>query len=135
MRITKVVREHMEQVIGAKRLEANKKERAEYEARRKNCQEELGKLLNSISDDAFSILRKYGMDEEVKLWGDKCCAFEAIFDFKPQHIKNEAEEDIFNTNARSRKATQDAEIKRIELEAALGADREAFMAMLEAVTF
>lgn len=135
MRITKVVREHMEQVIGAKRLEANKEERAEYEARRKNCQEELGKLLNSISDDAFSILRKYGMDEEVKLWGDKRCAFEAIFDFKPQYIKNEAEEDIFNANARSRKATQDAEIKRIELEAALGADREAFMAMLEAVSF
>lgn len=135
MRITKVVREHMEQVIGAKRLEANKKERAEYEARRKSCEEELDKLLNSITDDAFDILRKYGMDEEVRVWGDKHCALEAIFEFKPQYIKNASEEQIFDTNARSRKATQDAEIKRIELEAALGADREAFMAMLEAVTF
>lgn len=135
MRITKVVREHMEQVIGAKRLEANKKERAEYEARRKSCEEELDKLLNSIAEDAFDILRKYGMDDEVKIWGDKRYAFEAIFDFKPQYIANASEEEIFNINARSRKATQDAEIKRIELEAALGADREAFMAMLEAVTF
>lgn len=56
MRITKVVREHMVQVIGAKRLEANKKERTEYEARRKSCEEELDKLLGSIAEDAFAIL-------------------------------------------------------------------------------
>lgn len=135
MRITKVVREHMEEVLNAKRSEANKKERAEYEARRQGCQEELGRLLNSIGEDAFDILRKYDMDAEVKVWGRNYCAPEAIFDFKPQYITNASEEEIFDTNARSRKATQDKEMKRIELEAALGADREAFMAMLEAVTF
>ena len=135
MRITKVVREHMESVLGAKRLEANKKERAEYDARRKSCKEELDKLLNSITEDALDILRKYGMDEEVVRYGRKGSAPEAIFQFYDQYITNASEEEIFNTNARSRKATQDAEIKRIELEAALGADREAFMAMLEAVTF
>lgn len=135
MRITKVVREHMESVLGAKRLEANKKERAEYEARRENCRKELDRLLNEISDDVFDILQKYGMDEEVKVWGRNCSAPEAIFNFRPEYITNAFEEDIFNTNARSRKATQDAEIKRIELEAALGADKKAFMAMLEAVTF
>lgn len=135
MRITKVVREHMESVIGAKRLEANKKERAEYEARRKNCREELNKLLNSITEDAFDILRKYDMDEKVRYYGNMRSAPEIIFQFYDQYIENASEEEIFNTNARSRKATQDAEIKRIELEAALGADKEAFMAMLEAVTF
>ena len=135
MRITKVVREHMEQVIGAKRLEANKKERAEYDARRKSCREELDKLLNSINEDVLDILRKYDMDEETMYYGRKRSAPEAIFQFYDQYITNASEEEIYNTNARSRKATQDAEIKRIELEAALGADKEAFMAMLEAVTF
>lgn len=135
MRITKVVREHMEEVLNAKRSEANKEERAEYEARREKCRKELERILNDISDDVFDILRKYGMDEEVKVWGHNHCAPEAIFDFKPQYITNASEEEIFNINARSRKATQDKEMKRIELEAALGADREAFMAMLEAVTF
>lgn len=135
MRITKVVREHMESVLGAKRLEANKKERAEYDARRKSCKEELDKLLNSITEDTLDILRKYGMDEEVVRYGREGSAPKAIFQFYDQYIRNASEEEIFNTNALSRKATQDAEIKRIELEAALGADREAFMAMLEAVTF
>ena len=135
MRITKVVREHMEEVLSAKRLEANKKERAEYEARRKDCTTELSRLLDSIQDEALGILCKYNMDEEIKCWGSMAEAVKSIFEFKPQYIKNEAEEVVYNASARNRKAFQDEEIKRIELEAALGANKDEFMAMLAAVTF
>ena len=135
MRITKVIRDYMGEVLSKKRLEANNNERAEYDARREKCKEELGKLLTSINEDAIRILRKYGMDEEVKAYGNMKSAPEAIFNFNPLYIKNAEEEKAFNDNADKRYATQKEEMKRIELEAALGADKDAFMAMLEAVTF
>lgn len=135
MRITKVIREYMEEVLTKKRLETNNNERAEYDARREKCREELGKLLTSINEDALHILRKYGMDAEVKVYGNMKNAPEAIFSFSPSYIKNAEEEKTFNDNASKRYATQKEEMKRIELEAALGADKDAFMAMLEAVTF
>ena len=135
MRITKVIRDYMEEVLSKKRLEANNNERAEYDARREKCKEELQKLLITINEDAFHILRKYGMDEEVKVYGNIKSTPEAVFNFNPLYVKNAEEEKIFETNAHNRYETQKEEMKRIELEAALGADKDAFMAMLEAVTF
>ena len=135
MRITKVIREYMEEVLSKKRLEANNNERAEYDARREKCREELGKLQNTINEDALSILRKYGMDTEVKVYGNMKNTPEAIFNFNPIYVKNAEEEKVFETNATKRYETQKEEMKRIELEAALGADKDAFMAMLEAVIF
>lgn len=135
MRVTKVIRDYMGEVLSKKRLEANNNERAEYDARREKCKEELGKLLTSINEDALRILRKYGMDEEIKGYGNMKSAPEAIFKFNPPYIKNTEEEKAFETNAYNRYETQKEEMKRIELEAALGADKDAFMAMLEAVTF
>lgn len=135
MRITKVIRDYMGEALSKKRLEANDNERAEYDARREECKEELGKLLTSINEDALHILRKYGMDGEVKAYGNMKSAPEAIFNFNPLYIKNAEEEKIFETNAHNRYEIQKEEMKRIELEAALGADKDAFMAMLEAVTF
>lgn len=135
MRITKVIRDYMEEVLSKKRLEANNKEKAEYDARREECKKELGKLLTSINEDALRILRKYGMDGEVKYYGDMKNTPEAIFSFNPLYVKNAEEEKVFETNAHNRYETQKEEMKRIELEAALGADKDAFMVMLEAVTF
>ena len=135
MRITKVIRDYMGEVLSKKRLEANNNERAEYDARREKCKEELQKLLTSINEDALHILWKYGMDGEVKVYGNMKNTPEAIFDFNPLYVKNAEEEKVFETNAHKRYETQKEEMKRIELEAALGADKDAFMAMLEAVTF
>ena len=135
MRITKVIRDYMGEVLSKKRLEANNNERAEYDARREKCKEELGKLLTSINEDALHILWKYGMDGEVKVYGNMKSTPEAIFNFNPIYVKNAEEEKVFEVNAHDRYETQKEEMKRIELEAALGADKDAFMAMLEAVTF
>lgn len=135
MRITKVIRDYMGEVLSKKRLKANDNERAEYDTRRKECKEELQKLLTSINEDALHILCKYGMDGEFKVYGNMKSAPEAIFNFNPMYVKNAEEEKVFETNAHNRYETQKEEMKRIELEAALGADKDAFMAMLEAVTF
>ena len=77
----------------------------------------------------------YGMDREIKGYGDMKSATKVIFSFNPAYVKNAEEEKVFETNAQNRYKTQKEEMKRIELEAALGADKDAFMAMLEAVTF
>ena len=135
MRITKVIRDYMEEVLSKKRLEVNNNERAEYDARCEECKEELRKLLTAINEDALHILCKYGMDGEIKAYGNMKSAPEAIFSFNPMYVKNAEEGKVFETNAHNRYETQKEEMKRIELEAALGADKDAFMAMLEAVTF
>lgn len=135
MRITKVIRDYMGEVLSKKRMEANNNERADYDTRRKDCGEELGELLNTIHEETSRILRKYNMDEETFAFGSKQDAFKAIFSFRPQYIMNAEEEKTFSNNAQKRYATQKEELKRIELEAALGADKDAFMAMLEAITF
>ena len=135
MRITKVIRDYMGEVLSKKRLEANNNERAEYDARREKCKGELQKLLTTINEDTLRILRKYGMDEEVNAYGNMKNTPETVFSFNPLYIKNAKEEKAFETSANKRYETQKEEMKRIELEAALGADKDAFMAMLEAVTF
>ena len=135
MRITKVIRDYMGEVLSKKRLEANGNERAEYDARCKECKGELEKLLTSINEDALRILCEYGMDGEVKVYGNMKSTPEAIFSFNPLYVKNAEEEKVFETNAHNRYETQKEEMKRIELEAALGADKDTFMAMLEEVTF
>lgn len=41
MKMTKVIREYMEETLSIKRLKANKETRADYDARRKACIEEI----------------------------------------------------------------------------------------------
>ena len=64
MKITKVIREFMEETLSAKRVAANNEARADYDARRKACIEEIEVLRQSMRDPVENILRKYGMDME-----------------------------------------------------------------------
>ena len=62
MKMTKVIREYMEETLSAKRLEANKKSRADYDARRKACIEEL-KALREKNGYNYEIEMDGGINE------------------------------------------------------------------------
>ena len=133
MKITKVIREFMEETLTAKRLEADKKSRADYDARRKACIEEIEALRESMREPVENILRKYGMDTEYGWNCDRKPMFEEVWYMRDSSILNQTELDAIRAKARDRMETQKRAIRGIELEMALGGDKAKFMEMLSNV--
>ena len=129
MKITKVIREFMEETLTAKRLEADKKSRADYDARRKACIEEIEALRESMREPVENILRKYGMDMEYA----RKPMFDEIWYMRDSSIQNQKELTDIREKERNRMDTQKQAIRDIELEMALGGNKEKFMEMLEQV--
>lgn len=133
MKITKVIREFMEETLSAKRLEVNKEARADYDARRKACIEELKALRESMRDPVENILRKYDMDMEYKWCSSANPMFDEVWEMNDGRIQNQTELAIIRDKEQRRMETQKTAIRDIELEMALGGDKTKFMEMLEQV--
>lgn len=129
MKMTKVIREYMEETLSAKRLEANKKSRADYEARRKACIEEIEVLRESMREPIENILRKYGMDMEYGSY-DPNPMFDEIWYMRDASIQNQTELTAIREKERERMETQKKAMRDIELEMALGGNKAKFMEML-----
>lgn len=132
MKITKVIREYMQETLFAKCLEANKKSRADYDARRKACIEEIEALRESMREPIENILRKYGMDMEYGSYNPKPM-FDEIWYMNDSSIQNQIELTAIREKERGRMETQKKAMRDIELEMALGGDKEKFLEMLEQV--
>ena len=129
MKMTKVIREYMEGTLSAKRLEANKRARADYNARCKACVEELKALRESMREPIENILRKYDMDMEYGSYNPKPM-FDEIWYMHDSSIQNQNELTAIREKERKRMETQKTAIRNIELEMALGGDKAKFMEML-----
>ena len=132
MKMTKVIREYMEETLSAKRLEANKEARADYDARRKACIDELEALRESMREPIENILRKYGMDMEYGSYNPNPM-FDEIWYRHDSSIQNQTELTAIREKERKRMETQKTAIRDIELEMALGGDKAKFMEMLSNV--
>lgn len=132
MKMTKVIREYMEETLSAKRLEANKKSRADYDARRKACIEEIEVLRESMREPIENILRKYGMDMEYGSYNPNPM-FDEIWYMRDSSILNQTELTAIREKERGRMETQKKAMRDIELEMALGGDKAKFMDMLSNV--
>lgn len=132
MKITKVIREYMEETLSAKRIEANKEARADYDARRKACIEEIEALRESMREPVENILRKYGMDMEYGSY-NPTSMFDEIWYMRSTSIQNQDELTTIREKEQSRMETQKLAIRDIELEMALGGDKAKFMEMLSNV--
>ena len=130
MKITKVIREYMEETLSAKRLEVNKEARADYDARRKACIDELKALRESMREPVENILRKYGMGTEYKWYSDVRQTFDDVWEMNENRIQNENELTAIRKKEQERMETQKTAIRDIELEMALGGDKAKFMEML-----
>ena len=129
MKMTKVIREYMEETLSAKRLEENKKSRADYDARRKACIEEIEALRESMREPIENILRKYGMDMEYGSYNPKPM-FDEIWYMHDSSIQNQNELAIIRNKETERAVNQRKAMHDIELEMALGGDKAKFMEML-----
>lgn len=133
MKITKVIREYMEEVLNAKRNEANKEARADYDARRKACIEEIEVLRESMREPVENVLRKYNMDTIDLPNYDPKHIFDEIWYMRDTSIQNQKELYDIRTKERNRMETQKQAMRDIELEMALGGDKGKFMKMLSSV--
>ena len=133
MKITKVIREFMEDTLSAKRVKANKEARADYDARRKACIEELKALRESMREPVENILRKYDMDMEYKWCSSAHPMFDEVWEMNEGRIQNQNELAIIRDKETKREYNQRKAMRDIELEMALGGDKEKFLEMLEQV--
>lgn len=133
MKMTKVIREYMEETLSAKRLEVNKEARADYDARRQTCIEELKALRESMREPIENILRKYGMDMEYKWCSNVRPMFDEVWDLNESRIQNQNELAVIRNKETERAVNQRKAMHDIELEMALGGDKAKFMEMLSKV--
>lgn len=129
MKITKIIREFMEETLSEKRVAANKEARANYDARRKACMEEIEVLRESMREPVENILRKYDMDMEYA----RKPMFDEVWYVCNSNIQNQKELAIIRKKETERAETVKKAIHDIELEMALGGNKEKFMEMLEQV--
>ena len=129
MKMNKVIREYMEETLSAKRLEANKRARADYNARCKACVEELKALRESMREPVENILRKYDMDMEYGSYNPNPM-FDEIWYMRDASIQNQTELTAIRKKEQERMETQKTAMRNIELEMALGGDKAKFMEML-----
>ena len=133
MKMTKVIREYMEETLSAKRLEVNKEARADYDARCKACIDELKALRESMREPIENILRKYGMDMEYKWCSNVRPMFDEVWDMNESRIQNQNELAVIRNKETERAVNQQKAMHDIELEMALGGDKAKFMEMLSKV--
>lgn len=137
MKFTKVIRSFMEKTLSEKRYAANKAdpETQAYLNRKQHAVDEIRAIVDRARKEAQEVLDRYGMDMEVRRYGEKEEASKSVIQFYDQYVKSEKEVKAQNEREGARYQHQTAIMEQIELDCALGADKESFMAMLNSATF
>ena len=137
MKFTKVIRSYMEKTLSEKRCAANKAdpETQAYLNRKQHAKDEIQAIVDRARKEAQEVLNRYGMDMEVRRYGEKEEASKSVIQFFDQYVKSEKEVKAQNEREGARYQHQASIMEQIELDCALGADKESFMAMLNSATF
>ena len=137
MRITKVIRDYMEKELSEKRYAANKHDamRAAYEEQKAAAEREIKALLPELNEKIQQILARHGMDTTIVSRGDTMEAACGILRFYDADICNDNVRSLIRDNEAKRYRKQKEFMEKIELECALGADRDGFMKMLSEISF
>lgn len=137
MKFTKIIRSYMEKTLDEKRCAANKAdpETQAYLNRKKSAENEIQAIVDRTQYAVQEVLDRYGMDMEVRRYSNMEDASKAIVQFYNQYVMNEKEAKAQGERERTRYKHQENIMEQIELDCALGADKETFMAMLDKATF
>ena len=137
MKFTKVIRSYMEKTLDEKRCAANKAdpETQAYLNRKQHAENEIRAIVDRARNEAQEVLDRYGMDMEVRRYGEMEDASKTIVQFFDQYVKSEKETKAQSEREKARYNHQESIMEQIELDCALGADKESFMAMLNSATF
>lgn len=90
-------------------------------------------LRESVRDPVNKILRKYNMDTTYLCTYDSKSMFDEIWYMRDASIQNQKEITEIRAKERDRAETVNKAMRNIELEMALGGNKEKFMEMLEQV--
>lgn len=137
MKFTKVIRNYMEKILTEKRCAANKAdpETQAYLNRKKSAENEIQAIVDEARYKVREVLDRYGMDMAVRSYGGMEDAAKSVVPFNNSSVKNEKEVKAQNKRESERYNRQANIMEQIELDCALGADKETFMAMLDKATF
>ena len=137
MKFTKVIRSYMEKTLSEKRCAANKAdpETQAYLNRKQHAEDEIRAIVDRARNEAQEVLDRYGMDMEVLRYGEMEDASKAVVQFFDQYVKSGKEIKAQSEREGARYKRQADIMEQIELDCALGADKESFMAMLNSATF
>ena len=137
MKFTKVIRSYMEKTLSEKRCAADKAdpETQAYLNRKQHAEDEIRAIVDEARDKARVVLDRYGMDIEIRRYGEKEDASKSAIQFFDQYVKSEKEVKAQDEREGARYQHQKSIMEQIELDCALGADKESFMAMLNSATF
>ena len=137
MKFTKVIRSYMEKTLNEKRCAANKAdpETQAYLNRKQHAENEIQAIVNRARNEAQDVLDRYGMDMEVLRYGEMEDASKVIVQFFDQYVKSGKETKAQSERESARYKRQADIMEQIELDCALGADKESFIAMLNSATF
>ena len=137
MKFTKVIRSFMEKTLSEKRYAANKAdpETQAYLNRKQHAEDEIQAIVDEARYKVREVLDRYGMDLEVRSYSGMEDASKSIVPFNNRYVKSEKEVKAQNEREGARYKHQTDIMEQIELDCALGADKESFMAMLNSATF
>lgn len=137
MKFTKVIRSYMDKTLTEKRCAANKAdpETQAYLNRKKCAENEIQAIVDEARYKVREVLDRYGMDMAIRSYGSMEDATKFIVPFNDSSVKNEKEAKAQSERERARYKHQESIMEQIELDCALGADKETFMAMLDKATF
>lgn len=137
MKFTKVIRSFMEKTLSEKRCAANKAdpETQAYLNRKQHAEDEIRAIVDEARYKVREVLDRYGMDMAVRSYGGMEDATKSVVPFNNQYVKSEKEVKAQNEREGARYKHQASIMEQIELDCALGTDKESFMAMLNSATF
>lgn len=137
MKFNKVIREYLNEQLTDKMNAAreNNPMRVSYEAKQKEAERELETLKAQFDKQVNAVLEKYGMDTNVRRWGEDIPAAEAIFGMDTAYIRQQQTSEAIRDYERELYKKLEDTAKQIELDCALGADKDEFMRMIAKVQF
>lgn len=137
MKFTKVIRSYMEKTLNEKRIIANNAdpETQAYLNRKQCAEDEIQAIVDEARDEVREVLDRYGMSMVVHSYGSMEDAAKSIVPFVCSSVKNEKEAKARSERESARYKHQADIMQQIELDCALGADKETFMTMLDKATF
>lgn len=127
MKLTKVLREYVEEQMQNARYKANKEARKPYDDRRKKVEEEIKTYLAEVvNPHIVEILKANNMDLTVTTWGEKKPAPECILQLHPQNVLNKEESKALDEAEKKRREKQVEAMKKFAIECELGIDKDEF---------
>lgn len=131
MRVTKRMKEFVEEQVRNEMYAKNKADKADYEARRKAADEEVKVYLASVNETIATIAKKHNLDVEVNRWGTLNTVGEAVLSYSSTYLMNATEADAIKNRERERSKSVDAMVEKFLLECDLGMGKDEFYASIE----